>query len=62
MAALQSNNAEAAIAALRRATQLVPEDALAWYQLSRAESQAGQAAESQKDLQKAYSINTCVEQ
>jgi len=61
LAAAQSGDMKAAAEAMRRATQLVPEDALAWYQLSKIESNLGNAQGSQDALQKAYSYNSCVE-
>lgn len=62
LSAAQAAKWQEAAAALKRATELVPEDALAWYHLSRMQSKLGNEQEAQKILQKAYAINSCVEQ
>ncbi len=61
LAVAQGGDFKAAVIALRKAVQLVPEDALAWYNLSRIESQLGNAQQSQEARQKAYELNPCIE-
>ncbi|MFH1830102.1 MAG: hypothetical protein ABH871_04930 [Pseudomonadota bacterium] len=57
----QAGNVEGAASAMRRCVDLVPEDAIAWYQLAKIESQLGNIEKSREALQKAYSINACIE-
>jgi tetratricopeptide (TPR) repeat protein len=59
--AAEVGNVPAAVAALRRAVALVPEDALAWYHLARAESQAGNEPAAQEARAKAFAISACLE-
>ncbi len=54
-------NNEASRAALQRAVALVPEDAQAWYALSRVEAKLNNQQGMQEALQKAYAIDSCVE-
>ena len=54
-------NNEASRAALQRAVALVPEDAKAWYALSRVEAKLNNQQGMQDALQKAYAIDSCVE-
>lgn len=54
-------NYEASRAALQRAVALVPEDAKAWYALSRVEAKLNNQQGMQDALQKAYAIDSCVE-
>lgn len=59
--ASQAGNLEGASKAMRRCVDLVPEDAIGWYQLARIESRLGNMEKSREALQKAYSINPCIE-
>ena len=58
--ASQAGNSEAAAAALKKAVEYVPEDAIAWYHLSGIYQNLGNAAESSAAMQKAYEINPCL--
>jgi tetratricopeptide (TPR) repeat protein len=57
----QGGNLDAAAEALRRAAELVPEDAMAWYHLARIEAKRGDEEKSREALQRAYAINSCIE-
>jgi len=57
----EAGNWQPATDAMLKAVGFVPEDAIAWYQLSRIYLNLGNTAESSKALQKAYAINPCVE-
>jgi len=46
--------------ALNKSVELVPEDAIAWYELSRVSDQLGNKQQSSEALQKAHEINTCL--
>ncbi len=59
--ASEAGNLEGASKAMRRCVDLVPEDAIGWYQLARIESRLGNLEKSREALQKAYSINPCIE-
>ena len=56
-----AGNRHGAREAFKKALEAVPEDALTWYYLSRVELALGDSAASTAALQKAYSINPCVE-
>lgn len=58
--AMQMGYLDAAANAFRRATEIVPEDALSWYYLSQVEAGRGDIAASQAALRKAYEFNPCV--
>lgn len=60
IAAGQEKWVEAA-AALKKAVEHLPEDAIAWYHLARIYERLGNSAEASKALQKAYEINPCME-
>lgn len=60
IAAEQEKWPEAA-AALKKAAEYLPEDAIAWYHLARIYEKLGNSAEASKALQKAYEINQCIE-
>jgi tetratricopeptide (TPR) repeat protein len=57
----QVDNFEGAREAMLRCVDLVPEDAIAWYELANIESRLGNAEASGTARQKAYSINACIE-
>jgi hypothetical protein len=59
--ALQEGNTQQAAAALLKAVQFVPEDAIAWYHLARMYEKLGNNPEATNALQKAYAINPCIE-
>lgn len=61
MQAMQMGNYAAAAAAFKKATEVVPEDAISWYYLSSSEARAGNTAASTYALRKAYEMNPCVE-
>lgn len=46
--------------AFKRATEYLPEDAVAWYHLARAYENSGRPVEASAALQKAYEINPCL--
>ena len=56
-----AGNQTGALAAIKKAVEIVPEDALSWYHLSRIEAAAGNSSAATAALQKAYGINPCVE-
>ncbi|MFH1874958.1 MAG: tetratricopeptide repeat protein [Pseudomonadota bacterium] len=58
----QTDKLDLAAAALKKAVQYVPEDAISWYQLARIYDKLGQQKESTEAIQKAYAINPCIEE
>jgi Flp pilus assembly protein TadD len=60
MAAMQAGNFKEAAKKLKKATEQVPEDAVAWMQLSRAFTQEGDAEDAAKATQKARKVNPCL--
>jgi tetratricopeptide (TPR) repeat protein len=58
----QAGNQAAAQKAFTKSVEAVPEDAISWYHLSRSETALGNAAAATAALQKAYGINSCIEQ
>lgn len=60
MAAMQAGDMEEAADKLKKATELVPEDAMAWMELSRALSREGKVEDAAKAQQKARKVNPCL--
>ncbi len=58
--ALSAGDVEAAVGQLRQAAAAVPEDAVAWNELSRAYARAGRSGEASEARAKAKSINPCL--
>ena len=61
LAASQVENWDSAVQSLKRAVELVPEDAISWYYLAQNYLKLGNSVLSSEAMQKARAINGCIE-